>query len=369
MMLRTRMPKPNWTLDPKRMVPVGLLAVLVVATLFAVFGVGAFVILFVVVRFGYVFYKNPSRNEKPLESYRDILSSNKNAMTESMSFGGGIPKQIGSAWRVMKWVVGLLLVVWIISWFVVVINAGETGVYSLFGKVRDEELRSGFHLVNPLATVTRMSIRTEQYTMSIVPTEGQKQGDDSIAALTKEGLEVNVDFTALYRLDEAKASDIYREVGVGYVDKIIRPEIRGIIRDVVSQYEAKELYSERRQEASNMILDRLKEKVEPRGIIIEEAVIRNVQLPPSLAKAIQEKLASEQETQRYDFLLETARKEADRNRIEAAGQRDAQKIINESLSNEYLNYLYIKELKDCQGTIYVPTSPTTGMPLFKNTGQ
>jgi regulator of protease activity HflC (stomatin/prohibitin superfamily) len=173
----------------------------------------------------------------------------------------------------------------------------------------------------------------------------------------------------LYQLEEAKASDIYREVGLDYVDKIIRPEIRGIIRNVVSQYEAKELYSEKRHEASNKIFSDLEEKLDSRGISIEEAVIRNVGLPASLTKAIQEKLASEQEAQRYDFVLDREKKEADRKRIEAEGQRDAQKIINESLSNEYLNYLYIKELKDRQGTIYVPVNPSSGMPLFKGIGE
>lgn len=276
-----------------------------------------------------------------------------------------LSEKIGGAGKLVKWVVLALAGIWLFSSLIVVIDAGETGVYSLFGKVKDEELRSGFHLVNPLAKITHMTIRTEQYTMSIAPTEGQKKGDDSISSLTKEGLDVNIDFTALYRLEENKASDIYREVGVGYVDKIIRPEIRGVIRDVVSQYEAKELYSDKRQEASARMFSVLKERLESRGIVVEEAVIRNVQLPASLTKAIQEKLASEQEAQRYDFVLDKEKKEAERKRIEAGGQRDAQKIITESLDQNYLNYLYIKELKDRQGTIYVPINPATGMPVFK----
>ncbi|MEY2664909.1 MAG: hypothetical protein RLZZ480_14 [Candidatus Parcubacteria bacterium] len=248
---------------------------------------------------------------------------------------------------------------------VVVVGAGETGVVSLFGKVRDTELHSGLHVVNPLVNVRKMSIRTEQYTMSIAPMEGNMAGDDSIRSLTKEGLDVDVDFTALYRLDEERASDIYREVGLDYVDKLIRPEIRGTIRDVVSQYEAKELYSEKRQEASSRIAEILKQKLEPRGLLIEESVIRNIQLPESLSKAIQQKLASEQEAQRYDFVLQTEKKEAERKIIEAQGQRDAQTIIGENLSQEYLNYLYIKELKDREGTIYVPIDPASGMPIFK----
>ena len=267
--------------------------------------------------------------------------------------------------KIAKIIIPLLLVVLVLSFCVVIIDAGETGVVSLFGKVRDNELRSGFHLVNPLVKIQKMSIRTGQYTMSIATNEGQNKGDDSISSLTKEGLEVNIDFTALYRLDESRASNMYREVGLDYINKLIRPEIRGVIRDVVSQYEAKELYSEKRQEASVSIGNLLKERLESRGIIIEQALIRNVLLPASLAKAIQEKLAAEQESQRYDFVLDREKKEAERKRIEAAGQRDSQKIINEGLSDKYLNYLYIKELKDRQGTIYVPVSPTSGMPLFK----
>ncbi len=246
-----------------------------------------------------------------------------------------------------------------------IVPAGVTGVEQVFGKVYDDELASGFHLINPLASVTKMSIRTEQYTMSIAPTEGQVRGDDSITSLTKEGLDVNIDFTALYRLEEDRAAEIYREVGLDYVGKLIRPEIRGVIRDVVSQYEAKDLYSEKRQEASMQMELLLKDRLEGRGIVIEQAVIRNVQLPASLAKAIQEKLAAEQESQRYDFVLQKEQKEADRKRIEAEGQRDAQKIIDESLSTEYLNYMYIRELKDRQGTIYVPTNPANGLPMFK----
>lgn len=298
-----------------------------------------------------------------------VSTNNNNSMVNSMPEMGDVAQRMGGLWKIGKLVLMVLLAVWVASWFVVIIDAGETGVYSLFGKVRDEEVRSGFHMINPLAKIQMMSIRTEQYTMSIAVSEGQRKGDDSISAMTKEGLDVSIDFTALYRLQEAKASDIYREVGMDYVEKIIRPEIRGVIRDVVSQYEAKELYSEKRQEASGRMLSLLKEKIEGRGIFIEESVIRNVQLPPSLTKAIQEKLASEQEAQRYDFVLDREKKEADRKRIEAEGQRDAQKIIDESLSTEYLNYLYIKELKDRQGTIYVPTSPTTGMPMFKGIGQ
>ncbi|MCD4706028.1 prohibitin family protein [bacterium] len=260
-------------------------------------------------------------------------------------------------------VVLFLLIFGIFS--IVIIPAGETGVYHLFGKVREKEMSSGLHFKNPLALVTKMSIRTEEYTMSIIEGEGQVKNADAIRALTKEGLEVDLDMTILYHLNETSASDIFKNVGLDYVEKIIRPSIRSGIREIIANYEAKDIYSEKREEAAGEILEKLKSDINQRGITIEEVLLRNVNLPTKLSNAIQEKLTAEQEAQRYDFVLQRETKEAERKRIEAAGQRDAQKIINESLTTNYLNYLYIRELKDREGTIYIPVNPSTGMPMFK----
>ena len=261
-----------------------------------------------------------------------------------------------------------ILLLWLFFSSIIVVDAGETGVYSLFGKVKDNELRSGFHLVIPLARIHKMSIRTEEYTMSILTGEGKIARDDSIASLTKEGLKVDLDITVLYKLNEEQASDIYRTVGLRYEDKIIRPLIRSSIRGVIAQYEAKELYSEKRGEATQAIADSLKLEIESRGIIVEDVLLRNIQLPANLANSIQEKLQAEQEAQKYEFLLQREEKEKERKIIEAEGQKESQRIINQSLTQNYLYYLYIKELKDRAGTIYVPTSPTTGMPMFRNLG-
>ncbi len=267
-----------------------------------------------------------------------------------------------------KWLSGAVIFIFLIIVLlnsVVIIQAGETGVYHLFGKVRDKELRAGFHLINPLAEVTKMSIRTEEYTMSSNYGEGQKRGADSIKALTKEGLEVSLDITVWYHLEEEKASDVYKQLGINYVNKIIRPGIRSGIRKIIAQYEAKDIYSDKREEATQKILETLKKGIEPRGIVVEEVLLRNVELPSKLSSAIQEKLTAEQEAKKYDFILQKETKEAERKVIEAKGQRDAQKIISESLTPNYLQYLYIKELKDRQGTIYVPVNPESGFPMFK----
>ncbi len=262
-------------------------------------------------------------------------------------------------------VIVLLILLTFASSFWVVIEAGQTGVQSLFGKVRDNEFHSGFHLKNPLVRITKMNIRTQDYTMSVARGEGQKYGADAISALTKEGLSVDLDITVLFHLEEDKASDIYREVGLRYDDVIIRPQIRSVIREVIAQYEAKDIYSEKREEASKQILDKLIANINERGVVVEEVLLRHVELPANLANSIQEKLQAEQEAQRYDFLLEREEKEAQRKRVEAEGQKDAQAIINQSLTRNYLNYLYIQNLEKREGTIYVPVDPNSGMPLFR----
>lgn len=245
---------------------------------------------------------------------------------------------------------------------VVIVPAGQTGVHHLFGDVRKDELSSGIHLINPFATVVMMSIRTEQYTMSIAPGEGQRIGDDAIDALTKEGLNIRLDMTVLYRLDETQASDVYRELGFSFEEKVLRPQVRSVIREVIALYEAKDIYSEKREEAASKIFDILSENLITRGIIVEDVLLRNIALPQMLTKEIEAKLVAEQEAQKYDFVLQREEKEAERKRIEAEGQRDAQSLINQSLTDRYLQYLYVQGIKDREGTIYVPTN----MPLLKS---
>lgn len=265
-----------------------------------------------------------------------------------------------------------LIVIWMIGSAVRIVQPGVTGVHSILGNVRDKELSSGLHFVPPfISRVTMMSIRTEEYTMSIAQGEGKRAGADAITSLTKEGLSVDLDMTVLYRIEEERASNIFETVGLREQidEKIIRPSIRTSIRDVIAQYEAKDIYSEKRREAAGKIQEALATSLSERGIVIEDVLLRNVALPLNLANAIQEKLQAEQEAQKYDFILEKEKKEKERKIIEAEGQRDAQSIINESLSTNYLYFQYINSLKDREGTVYVPTGTETGMPLFRELGR
>ena len=234
--------------------------------------------------------------------------------------------------RFIGYIIGLVVLLLLITQMIIVIPAGKTGVYSIFGKVKEQELSSGIHFINPFAQVTLMSIRTEEYTMSIASAEGRRTGDDSITALTKEGLTITLDVTVLYRLVEEKASDVFLDLGITYDEKVIRPEIRSAIREVVAVYEAKETYSEKREEITTQISSKLSQAINPRGITVESLLLRNVHLPEKLKVSIQEKLSAEQESQKYDFVLQKEAKEAERKIIEAEGQKSAQIIIAEGLT-------------------------------------
>ena len=274
---------------------------------------------------------------------------------------------IKNAGRTARAIGALIILGLVLSLTVTVVPAGHVGVMDFFGKVNDRELASGIQFKIPFSKVVLFSTQTQDYTMTGKIGEGQVIGDDAITALTKEGLNLSLDITVLYHLDRGNAAVIYREIGTEkkYQDKIIRPAIRSTIREVAALSNAEALYSVKRTEATQKIADLLKEKLGPRGIVTEDVLLRNVTLPAKLSDAIEEKLKAEQESQRFDFVLEKEKKEADRKRIAAEGQRDSQTIINESLTDRYLQYLYIQELKDRQGTIYVPVNPQNGLPLFK----
>lgn len=265
----------------------------------------------------------------------------------------------------------IFFVLILIPSFIMVIDAGEIGVVSVFGKVQDKPLYSGLNFKNPLAKVIKMETRTQEYTMTSVEEDSQyltatAGRDDAIEARAMDGARVWLDITVLFHLHPEQAPEIYKDLGIEYSEKIVRPQIRSSIRGVVANYTVTEIYSTKRNEIQEKLFEEMKTNLDPRGFVIEEVLLRKVNLSQTLSDSIEQKLAAQQEAEKYDFVLQKEEKEAERKRIEAAGQRDAQQIIAQGLTNAYLYYLYIQNLKDNDSTIYVPIDPNNGMPLFKN---
>ncbi len=229
---------------------------------------------------------------------------------------------------------------------VVQINAGNVGVKSLFGKIQTDVLRSGLHFINPLMDVTVLDIKTQNYTMSGIHDEGEKVGDDAIRVLTSDGLEVTIDLTVLFRLNESDAPKLVGEIGINYVDKIVRPITRTKIRDNSVYYEAVALYSTKRDEFQARIFKSIEVDFKNRGLFLEQLLVRNITLPSSVRATIEGKINAEQEAQKMQFVLQKEKQEAERKRVEAQGIADYQRIINTGLTDKQLQYEQIKAMKE-----------------------
>jgi regulator of protease activity HflC (stomatin/prohibitin superfamily) len=231
-----------------------------------------------------------------------------------------------------------------------IVPAGYVGVVDLFGHVSARQLSSGLNFVNPLSRVVNMSVRTQE--------------DMEIMSVpSKEGMNVELDVSVLYRLDPAQAVDLYKTVGPDYKSIVLNPQFRAAARGITVAHEAKALYTSEREMLGQAIFDSLKSLVGGRGIILERVLLRGMKLPQTLSMAIEQKLKAEQEAERMKFILQKEQQEAERKRVEAAGIRDAQGIINQSLTEQYLHYLWINTLNENPNVIYVATE--ANMPLFR----
>jgi len=233
------------------------------------------------------------------------------------------------------------------------IDAGKVGVKSLYGSVQPDVLESGLHLINPLLDVTDFDIQTQNYTMSADHNEGAKEGDDAIRVLSNDGLEVVIDLTVLYKISPADAPKIFKQIGVNYTDKIVRPVTRTRIRDNAVYYDAVALYSTKRNEFQQKIFKSIEDDFKSRGLILEQLLIRNINLPASVKMTIESKINAEQEAQKMQFVLQKEKQEAERKRVEAQGIADYQRIISSGLTDKQLQYEQIKAQKE------IATSPNT----------
>jgi len=226
------------------------------------------------------------------------------------------------------------------------IDAGKVGVKSLFGNVQPDVLESGLHIVNPLLNITIFDAQTQNYTMSAIHEEGAQEGDDAIRVLSNDGLEVVIDLTVLYKVLPTETPKILKGIGENYNDKIVRPVTRTRIRDNAVYYDAVALYSTKREEFQQRIFKSIEDDFKKRGLILEQLLIRNINLPTSVKASIESKINAEQDAQKMTFVLQKEKQEAERKRVEAQGIADYQKIISSGLTDKQLQYEQIKAQKE-----------------------
>ncbi|GAB4512814.1 MAG: prohibitin family protein [Allomuricauda sp.] len=236
----------------------------------------------------------------------------------------------------------IIFLIIIISKSAITIGSGEAGVlYKTFGGgvvTEEPPLSEGFHLVAPWNRVYIYEVRRQEVF-------------EKMKVLSSNGLDIQLDASAWYKPKYNELGKLHQEIGEDYLNRIILPTIRSAARSVVGRYTPEQLYSSKRDAIQNEIFEETKKIVSEQYIELDDILVRDVTLPPTIKEAIERKLKEEQASLEYEFRLERAQKEAERQRIEAQGKADANRILSASLTDKIL------QDKGIEATLKLSQSP------------
>ncbi len=195
---------------------------------------------------------------------------------------------------------------------------------------RQDPIQPGLNWIIPyFESVVRYPISRQTYTMSIAPAEGQIQGDDSVAARTSDGQEIFMDASVIYAIDPNQVIQVHIDWQNRYTQELVRPLVRGVVRDAVSQFGVEEVVSTKRFELQQFITEELSALLANNGLRLTDFVLRNIQFSPEYAASVEQKQIAEQQAQQARLVVEQRRQEADQAREVAKGQKDASITIAE----------------------------------------
>ncbi len=252
-------------------------------------------------------------------------------------------------------VILLILALALLQTACVVIEDGEVGVSKSFGAISDDPGPQGVAFVVPVAR------QIETWNVKLQELKETAQVPSS------EGLIVGLDTSLLFQITASDAPKIRKTVGNQriVIERLVLPYFRNAVRDVVAGYPVKNICAgQGRKEIARKIREFLEENLEPRGIQVVDVLLRDVKLPQRFKESIEAKLTAEQRVQQKQFELEQAKKDAEIEVARATGAAQAQQIIRETLSDRYLQYLWIQTLNENPNVIYVATE--ANMPIFKS---
>ena len=215
-----------------------------------------------------------------------------------------------------------------------IIRPGSVGVKQSLGKLDTEIHEPGGVLINPIITK-----------MVIVPTQTTNI-EVNLNLPSKEGLNVNAVISILYSIEEEKVRDLIENVGLDYEEVLILSVFRSSAADVCAQFYAKDMHSGNRSIIEDKIKQSMDKVLVEHGFNIEAVLMKSINLPKGLYRAIEKKLEAEQEAQRMEFVLQKERQEAERKKIEAAGIRDAHLILTQGMNEQVIQWKSLEVLRD-----------------------
>lgn len=207
------------------------------------------------------------------------------------------------------------------------VDSGQGAVkYSMFGGTDlNARYGEGIQVHAPWVDLIRYDLRV------------QEQVED-ITALSSNGLQIGMDASIRWRPLVGDLPSLHQTYGTDYYRILVQPELRSAVREIVGRYTPEELYSSRRAELQVEVFERVKNAVGSEFVQVDAILIRNITLPEQIRGAIENKLKEEQEAERYQFTIQKERLEAERKAIEASGQAEYQRIITQSLSEQFLRF-------------------------------
>lgn len=238
------------------------------------------------------------------------------------------------------------------SMIFITLEPGEKGViFRKFGGGLDKEhvYGDGFHIIAPWNTMFVYDVREQKV-------------DESMDVLDKNGLSVQVDVSVRFYPVYEKVGELHERFGENYKEQLVKPEVRSVVRQVMGRYTAEEIYSTKRKQVEDDIINETRKVLQKpeNNINMSALLIRSIVLPSNIKNAIESKLKQEQEFLAYQFKLKKEKSEAERKRIAAEGQARANKIINSSLTNELLR------MRGIEATIKLSQSENTKVVIIGN---
>jgi len=249
-------------------------------------------------------------------------------------------------------IIGVAIIVLIFCWnrITVTVPAGHGGVlYRLFGGGVDttKTFDEGFHFLAPWNT------------MYIYETRQQETAED-MNALSSNGLEIKIEFSAWYQPKWDELGTLHAKIGTNYLSRVVLPAMRSAARSVVGRYTPEQIYSTKRDAIQDEIFEETKRLLDNKHVQLNQVLIRSITLPPTIKSAIESKLKQEQESLEYEFKLEKAAKEAERQRVEAEGKARANNIVSASINDKILRE------KGIDATLKLAESPNSKVVIIGN---
>jgi regulator of protease activity HflC (stomatin/prohibitin superfamily) len=165
-----------------------------------------------------------------------------------------------------------------------------------------------------------------------------QEAKENVTVLSSDGATIRMEVSVLYRPMMEKLDSLQVTIGPNYYNVRVAPTLRGVARAVAGRYKPEEIYSTKREEVSDGIINALRDDLNQNYLEVENVLIRDVQIPPKISEAINFKLAADQEAQRMQFMIEKEKQEAERKRIEAQGIADFQKIVSAGITTSLLRW-------------------------------